>query len=391
VLRVLGVMRRKSFALAVAGVVLAAASLVSVASAVPPTTKCLIVNQRTDVRYATLQAANDAPQTTAGDTVMVKGTCVGTTTISKSITVAGKSNPGFGIATLDGDNIGTVVTVSTGVTVAISNLTVTHGDGNSGGGIFNDSGSLTLRNVRVSGNTASNGGGIYNLTGSLTAVNSTISDNTATSNDTPPDPFVSFGGGGIFNGGCHPFVGCPSPPTVVLTNVIITRNTATAFGGGINNGYASSVTLDGSTVSDNSAAAGAGIGTHGQVTLSNSAISGNTAIGGFGGGLFAGRFGSATLTNSAVSGNTAASGGGIALLLGGLTLNNSTVSGNTATYLGGGILNSGGGASLVNSTVTGNRVTDAAGLGGGIYNEDAALSLINSTVSGNIPDDIVYV
>ena len=388
---ILGRTRRTMFALAFGSAVLAAVSLVSAASGVPKP-KCLIVNERTDVRYLTLQAATDAAETIAGDTLMVKGTCVGTTTISKDLSIAGKSNPGFGIATLDGDNTGTVVTVSPGFTVAISNLTVIHGDGNSGGGIFNNSGSLILRNVLVSENTAENGGGIYNLRGSITAVNSTVSDNTATSDETPGDLGVSFGGGGIFNGGCSPFAACPSPPTVALTNVNITSNTATANdGGGINSGYLSSITLDRSTVGGNTATAGGGIRTQGQVTLSNSAITGNTAIERSGGGVLVVRFGGATLTNSTVSGNTAVNGGGIAALLAVVTLTNSTVSDNTATFFGGGILSSGGGASLLNSSVTGNRVTDVAGLGGGIYSEDAFLSLVNSTVLGNIPDDIVEV
>lgn len=393
----MGLTRGKSLTLAVAALVLAAASLVPVASAVPPKAKCLIVNARTDVRYATLQAANDAEQTASGDTVMVKGTCAGTTTISKSLIIAGKSNPGFGPATLDGDYIGTVVTITSGVTVTIRNLTVTHGNGNSvtdihtngnsGGGIFNRAGSLTLANTIVTENTAGNGGGIYNYLGSLTLVNSTVSDNTANSAE-PPIEFVSYQGGGIFNGGCHPFIACSSQASVTLTSSVITHNT----GGGITNGYAASLSLDSSTVSDNTTAVGgAGIRTHGQVTLSNSLITGNTATEGAGGGLFAGRFGVVRLTNSMVNDNTAVDGGGIAALLADLTLTSSIVSGNTATYHGGGILNSGGGASLVNSIVTGNTVTDAAGSGGGIYNEDAALTLTNSVVFGNIPDDIVYI
>lgn len=396
-MRLLGRTRHTLLALVSVSVALAAPSLASAASAVPPKTKCLIVNQRTDSRYPTLQAANDAPETIAGDTVMVKGTCLGTTTIGKDLSVVGKSNPGFGIATLDGDNAGTVVTVSPGVTAAMNNLRITHGDGNSvtvihgngnsAGGIFNNSGSLTLSNMLVTENTAGNGGGIYNFLGSLTLLNSVVSDNTANSDETPFE-FVSYQGGGIFNGGCHPFVECSSQAALTVTDSIVTGNS----GGGIVNGYAGSVTLDRSVVVGNTAASGAGLRTHGGVTVSNSAITGNTATAGSGGGFFVGRFGGATLTNSIVSGNTAAAdGGGIAVLLAEVTLNNSTVAGNTATYRGGGILNSGGGASLVNSIVTGNRLTSPDGRGGGIYNEDAGLNLTNSTVTGNIPDDIVYV
>ena len=395
-MRLLGKMRWALLGLLCASVVPGAASLVSTASATPPKAKCLIVNQRTDLRYPTLQAANDAAETVAGDTVMVKGTCVGTTILGKNLNIVGKSNPGFGVATLDGDNMGTVVTVSPGIRVEITgvkvtggngnSVTVIHGTGNSGGGVFNNAGSLVLSNMVVTGNTAGNGGGIYNFLGSLTMINSTVSDNIGNTQETPFE-FVSYQGGGIFNGGCHPFIECSSQAAVTITNSTITHNA----GGGIVNGYAASLALENSTVSNNTAMAGAGIRTQGQVALSGSAITGNTATAGSGGGLLAVRFGAATLTNSSVSGNTAAAdGGGIALFLAGLTLTNSTVAANTATHHGGGILNSGGGAWLTNSTVTGNRLTSPDGRGGGIYNEDAGLNLTNSTVVGNIPDNIVF-
>ena len=61
---------------------------------------CLVSNQRTGVGTRSLQAAVDA--SSPGDTLIVKGTCVGGTTIPKSLTIRGQSNPAFGPATLDG-------------------------------------------------------------------------------------------------------------------------------------------------------------------------------------------------------------------------------------------------------------------------------------------------
>jgi hypothetical protein len=53
----------------------------------------------------------------AGDTLRGRGTCVGTTTISKNLTVDGQANPAFGSPTLDGGGSGPVVSVR--ATVAI--------------------------------------------------------------------------------------------------------------------------------------------------------------------------------------------------------------------------------------------------------------------------------
>src|SRR5262249_3285023 len=128
----------------------------------------------------------------------VKGTCYGTTTIAKNLTIAGQSNPGFGPATLNGAKSGSVVVVEEGVTVAMTGLTITGGSGSQvplspfpkktgGGGLLN-SASLTLTTAPVTANTADRGGGIYNngetiaapFNTSLTLKDSTVSANTVT-------------------------------------------------------------------------------------------------------------------------------------------------------------------------------------------------------------------
>ena len=147
--------------------------------------KCLIVNTRVDASFATLQAANDASSTRAGDALVVKGTCTGITTVTKNVTITGKSNPGFGPATLDGNQLGSVVTITSGVQVAISNLTITHGTGSIpvnqsfrlGGGIRNY-GLLALTGVSIIGNAAYTGGGVWTK-GDLTLDHSSIRGNTA--------------------------------------------------------------------------------------------------------------------------------------------------------------------------------------------------------------------
>ena len=52
-----------------------------------------------------------------GDTLRIRGTCVGTFEISHSLTLKG-----VGAATLDGQSAGTVLTIDSGKTVAVKNL-----------------------------------------------------------------------------------------------------------------------------------------------------------------------------------------------------------------------------------------------------------------------------
>jgi len=104
------------------------------------------------------------------------------------------------------------------------------------------------------------------------------------------------------------------------------QNGSSDHGGGVNLTGNSALTLNNSTISNNTAGFnGGGISSYGALTLNNSTISNNTA-GGNGGGINS--YGALTLNNSTISGNT---GLGIYNGWGGsLTLNNSTISNNTA-------------------------------------------------------------
>jgi hypothetical protein len=193
-----------------------------------------------------------------------------------------------------------IFTVDSGKTVSISGLTISNGDGDYGGGIYNK-GTLTLTYSTVSGNAPADyydgygsGGGIYNC-GTLTLNNSTVSGNLANY------------GGGITNTG-----------TLTLNNSTVSGNDTedflgfSTYGGGIFNNY-------------------------GTLTLNNSTVSGNSANSGYGsfGGGIASWGGTVTLTNSTVSGNGA--GGGIYLEFGVGTLHagNTIIAGNYAGDLSG--------------------------------------------------------
>jgi predicted outer membrane repeat protein len=272
---------------------------------------CLVFNKRTGLGSRSLQAAIDAA--VGGDTLLVMGTCVGTSTAAKDLTIRGRGNPAFGVATLDGDHLGSVLSVTGGVTVAISRLIVTNGNGVNGGGIANSGGStVVLRRSIVTGNTGQNGGGISNSGNSTFVVqNSVVDRNTA-----------GTSGGGIFS---------ENGSTLTLKNSIVSRNVARVPGGGI--------------FSFN--------GGGGVVTLTNSLVIRNSAE--LGGGI-AFIFGTVSLIDSIVIGNTASrNGGGVFDTVGTFSLvGSSIVIANTAGLDGGGIYNSGG--TLINC-ISGVNVT----------------------------------
>ena len=260
-----------------------------------------------------------------------------------------------------------VVTVNTGVTASISNLTIengqeTHQYGNiAGGGIYNN-GTLNLTNDTITGNSADGmpnaGAGIYNSgTGTLFMMGSTVSNNVA---------YNGYAGGGIYNAG-H----------MTLMNDIFTGNSATTGGAIANSG---TLTLSNATITGNSAFIVAGIYNTGHMTVSNSNVSDNTSPSDSGGGFE--NTGTLTITDSTIASNLAYQGGGIFNESGPLTLTNDTITGNSAVYgssatKGGGLLVSGGSVTMVNTIVANNTAT------GGDPDVDGTLAAATYDLIGN--------
>ena len=148
------------------------------------------------------------------------------------------------------------------INVAISGVTIRHGHGTGGAGIFNSGETLTLNDCTITENRTgpgAAGGAIFNSGGgTLTVINSTISNNTA----------ASAGGIGIFDG------------TVTVINSTISNNTASDLGGGFINQQPGA-----------------------SLTLINSTVSGNTASETFGGGGIAIVDGTAELVNTIIANN----------------------------------------------------------------------------------------
>jgi hypothetical protein len=259
---------------------------------------------------------------TAGDTLHVRGTCKGLTTIDKRITIVGKPSDTLGPPTLDGNGVNRAVVVEAGRKVKITDLTIQFGlapgpDGERTGGNIDSAGNLTLVRVRVENGNADRGGGIF-TSGTLTVIDSVFYGNEADA------------GGAIWAGG----------PVTLKGTTEISTNFA-ADGAGV---YAiENLTIAGSTTIHHNEAtnSGGGIafarrpGTKSVLRMAGTAVV-HTNKAPFGGGVWLGG-GAAILDDRAnVRGNTATVGGGMYLSAGALTLNDTTsVRGNQATEAAG--------------------------------------------------------
>jgi predicted outer membrane repeat protein len=356
----------RSFAAVVALGLLVGISIVQgAASARYP---CLVSNERTKMVSRSLQQAIDAAA--AEDTLLVKGTCFGASTITRDLTLQGVSNKQFGVATLDGgSSANTVLSIGAldRATVAIDDLTITHG----GLGILADGyvgSTVSLTRTSVSGNY---GSGIEADFSSVILTDSTVSGNPGAGIFGDRSGFRLLRSDVRDNGGFGVGVGNGS---VSAEDSTVSGNGAGGIGVG---GELGDAIVSGSTVSDND---GPGIQLFAAtLTLTNSRVSGNTTSGS-GGGIYAFE-GNGYLTNSTVTGNTAGqNGGGIYMAPGSFALYNSTVSENTA------------GAqaelALTNSTVNGNTASS----GGGIFNDAGSVTLAGTnSFFDNVPDDCVGV
>ncbi len=215
-------------------------------------------------------------------------------------------------------------------------------DAATGGGVYNNSGRLTLTGSTVSGNTVFFfGGGIYNNSGTVALTNDTFEGNTST----------HAAGGAIYN----------NAGSLALAGDVLTGNSAGTDGGAI---YANGGTakITGSSLTHNTASNGGAISNSGSLTLEDSTVAHNSAGSG-GGGLYLN--GTVTLTNDTVADNSASSsGGGIYLFGAGLTLDNDTVAGNTASSSGGVYLSQFATLTPYDSIVDGNT----APLGADVFN-----------------------
>jgi hypothetical protein len=296
--------------LAVAAVVMA--SLVAAGSA---QAAVFTVSSTGDTGPGTLRDAITAANAAGGaDTINISAT--GTITLAtplpnltEAVEIAG---PGASQLSVDANDTGAVFAVNGGVAATIRNLTATNGTSTGTGGAIFVAGTLTLNDATVSNSVAMTDGGGIEIPGggTLDATRITVSGNRAN---------LSLNG----------------------------------TGGGINVESGGTLRLRESTVSGNQSTTNAGgVRVQGTATIQKSTINGNMALGGFAGGIgvtsvFEGGAGSLTLENSTVTDNSATANGGGVGGFGNVDIVSSTVASNSAPT--GANLTSSGAMSVRNS------------------------------------------
>src|SRR5262249_33665354 len=194
----------------------------------------------------------------AGTITLTQGKFV----ISKALEV---DAPGANLLTVSGNHQSGVfdITAPAGQAVFLSGLTIADGTGAgdwfgfiSGGGLFNDSATVTLNHTTFSGNTVpfrGIGGAIFNFHGTMTLNSCTISDNHADDN----------GSAGAF---------------LSATGAAMTLNNSTISG---NTTYQGFSTIAGGTLMFNHcliAGNKGNIGAGGTLTITDSTLTGNTSV-----------------------------------------------------------------------------------------------------------------
>lgn len=291
------------------------------------------------------------------------GTHVGTTTIDRTVEIRGLPDQ---VAVLDGDQNGSVITVSAGE-VTLVDVNLRNGSADRGGGVHHSGGSLTMTRVVLRQNTSViEGGGLYS-DADLTCQQCQITDN------------QNLG----------------------------SQATFTARGGGVSIGINGTALLQGSAISGNvgysaydnsedSVSFGGGIYNAGNTTLRDTRVTGNIAfalqdaftqddIRAQGGGIY--NDGILAVVKCLIDHNVASSsdwtdGAGVFANAGSTGITASTIYGNDSTNgRTGGISLVGGATLVVRSATIMNNVGNGFGMFGGTVN------IRNSIVVGNSGND----
>ncbi|MFB2896140.1 beta strand repeat-containing protein [Aerosakkonemataceae cyanobacterium BLCC-F50] len=279
----------------------------------------------------------------------------GTVNVSNSTFSNNQSNSSGGaIANLNG---GTVNVINSTFTNNFADL------GGIGGGIFNAKGStVNVSKSTFSGNQSKNNyGGAIDNEGTLTVTDSSFSDNKA----------PAFGGA-ISNVG-----------SLVVTNSDFTNNKSGLNGGAISS--SSTLNITKSTFSANKSTVGGALSIAGTANITDSNFSENAALVSIGGAVYIDTKDTVTIDRTTLANNSANQGGAIWNQSNGtVKVTNSTIANNTANNTGGGVVNNGN-LDISNSTISGNK---ANRIGGGIYHDSTTntFNINQSTITNNTAD-----
>ncbi len=285
------------------------------------------------------------------------------------IAIGGSGNPTVTIAgsTIEGNDAGMngggiAIGGSGNPTVTIAGDLIEADDaGTNGGGIgVSDSGeaAVTITGSLVEGNGAAQNGGGYadSATTTTTVLNSFWLDNNA----------GNFGGGLAAIG-----------PHITLDNTTVGDNTSYTGGGVYVDGPGTADVTDSSILGNMAEEDGGGI--HSQVAalyVTGSTVADNRNIANNGGGLFSSTFGQTNITQSQFRDNVAVEGGGIATMGGHLAITGSQFTGNSETFGGAAYLDLTV-FSIAGSTFDANRASAGP----------SALLLVLSQQEPFVPDD----
>ena len=291
--------------------------------------------------------------------------------ITDDVTIVGE-----GVPSINGGGLDRVFEVFSPAVVRMETMIVLGGEAQLGAGIRNH-GQLTLDGLSIQGNTAvvppggaglSSGGGIFNEAGTLTLLSTQVFENS-----------------GDAGGGIHNF----ATATLVATDLFLGGNTA-LLGGGLWNNMAAEATLNNAEIRMNSAGeSGAGIYNDGHLEINLAAFEENTDAS-QGGGLYNQTDGEAFLYDAWFTNNSADQGGAV-FNMGLLHLYRSSLTINTAFGgFGGGAYNETTGALLLrNVTISGNMANPAVRGGAGVYNYGGEVRVEFVTLAYNSPDGIL--
>jgi len=163
----------------------------------------------------------------------------------------------------------------------------------------------------------------------------------------------------------------------LITNTVISNNTASGRGGGVCVWHGTNHTIS-ATITSNTANSGGGVYVSGGTSHTiNGTISGNGKAH-TGGGVYVSEGTSHTISGT-ISGNEANFGGGVYVSGTSHTIS-ATISGNTGTEWGGGVYMTGGESHEISATITGNT----ANSGGGVYFSDTTPNVTHTFVSPTI-------
>ena len=241
---------------------------------------------------------------------------------------------------------------------------------------------FTMLGGIITNNEATNGGGggVYIGGGRFEMSGSAVITRNKTAS--------SLGGGGVFMNGSD--IVYALNEFIMSGNAVISENTATnGNGGGVYMNSAPEVTMNGGSITGNTAANNGGgvYAFSGTFTMNDGTIAGNKATAKNGGGVYANGSTTFTMKDGTIGGSTAADanaakyGGGVYVKNGAFTMSGGKVTGNSASKDGGGVRLDKGTFNMSGSAVISRNTAD--GYGGGVDANDGSFTMSGGSITGN--------